>query len=381
MSSKKIYLISPREPSGATWLINCFLELGIKTYRSAQNNKEMWINNKSHCVLSNHEEILKKWLPALWSHQKFKFCDDIEVEWSHTWPTKKHDNYKVLFFTRDPRDSLFSRYKREKPSQTFEEFISFPDINSLLDKTHNWRLFSQAWMQHPNIKIFRFEDYKKDSKTLLMSILNFLELIYSDVDVSHAISASTFQMAVVAEDKYRNLHPEDQELINRSGKAGEWKQSGISSQVLTYIEDVCCDAMLLQGYIYEPYKRNPKEYNYLNLVKKNLFFKTKKLPFNLYQKANGVDLLNNVIKFSNKLDLKSLQRARLRQHEVVLLLDNLIKVFKANKLKPKTNFNSFYRDFGVYSSELGVLQKLRYKIKMYFERVKKMFSFFGNIIL
>lgn len=363
MNLRKIYLMSPREPSGATWLINCFLELGIKTYR--KSSTDMWIQRGDHYVLSDHEEILKKWLPALWDHPNFNFRNDIEIEWAHEWPTEDHDKYRVIYFTRDPRDSLYSRYKREAPDQKFKEFILFPDVNTLLDKAHNWRLFNLSWIQHPDNQIVRFEDYKESPIKVLTRVLDFLELAYSEADVQRALFASTFERAAEAEKKYRHKYPEDQELINRSGTAGEWKSGGIDQECVSYIEQTCVDAMCLQGY--ECNLSEPEGANYFGLIGVLPFLQLTKLPPAVHQQMSGVDLSDVALDFAKSLQSGQLRRARLRQYEVALLLENLTTLSRAKGLKT-AELKAIYRDFGLGRN---IIRSLRNRLSRLFGRLQQ----------
>lgn len=367
MTPRKIYLMSSREPSGATWLINCLLELGIKTFRNRSHGSDMWFRRDDHHVLNGQEEILKKWLPALWDHQEFKFRDDIEVEWAHVWPTADHDDYQVIYFARDPRDSLFSRYKREAPDQTFEEFLMFPDANTLLDKAHNWNLFNLAWMQHPRQRVFLFEDYKQDAWQVLTEVLDYIGLTYSEADMQRALIASTFERAAQAEAKYRAKHPEDQETINRAGKAGEWRQGGISPEIVSYIENVCADAMRFQGY--DCNVMTQQESNYSSLVTTLPFFQQLKLPEMAFQSLGGTDLSGQALVFAESLQSKSLQRARLRQYEIGWLLNNLTILLRTRKPQSAAKLRPLYRAFGL---ELGFWQKLRCRIRALPRRTLKL---------
>jgi len=361
---KKIYLISPREPSGATWLINCLLELGIKTFRNSSSS--MWLSQGEDHVLSEHEEILKKWLPALWDHEKFTFRNDIEIEWSHVWPTIYHNDFQIIYFTRDPRDSIFSRYKREAPDQTFDEFIRFPDVNTLLDKVHNWRLFNLAWMQHSHLQVFRFEDYKLNDTKILTDVLAFIGMSYSNVDIERAIAASTFFRAAEAEIKYRQIHPEDKELINRAGKAGEWRQGIISSESLSYIESVCGDAMRMQKY--QCSVETTLNLNYSNLVSSLAYLQKLRLPTLASQTTAGCNIADAALGFAASLQYKDLVRAGLRQYEIGLLLDSLTELACAQGLHPRPDFKQLYQSFGLRAK---LWKKILSRIRLFIGKLKR----------
>lgn len=315
---KRIYLISSREPSGATWLINCFLELGIKTFRNSR--KGMWQQDDRGYLLSPHEEILKKWLPSLWEHDYFQFRDDVEIQWSHEWPTTMHAQHQVIYFVRDPRDSLYSRYRRESPDQSFEDFIKFPDVQTLLNKTDNWRLFNLAWLEHPDYKVFRFEDYKQDAEKVLLEVLNFIGFVCSSTEIDRVVNLSTYGKAADAESKYRVMHPEDIELINRCGRVGEWKQGNINQRVISKIENECADVMHRLGYLQN---NNALPVNYYRLIGSLPFLQQVKLPQVILNNKAGRDAAVNAIDFAQTLNREMLTKARLRQYEVKYLLDSL----------------------------------------------------------
>lgn len=220
VSKRQILLVSPREPSGATWLINCFLELGICTFR--KSSPEMWQCKGSAWIVNSHEHVLKKWLPVLSRKSSFTFREDIEVRWTHEWPGATTRRQEIVCFVRDPRDALYSRFRREATDLTFKEFLSFLDPWSLLDKVDNWILFVRSWAMCDRVHVVRFEDYKADAVATLGKTLNALGIEVSDADIHRAVEESTFEKAAAAEAQYRQEHPEDEQVINRKGMPREW---------------------------------------------------------------------------------------------------------------------------------------------------------------
>ncbi len=230
MKPIKIFLISPREPSGATWLINCFLELGIKTSRETLGDMWMPIAGGGY-VLNPVENHLKKWLPILARQEVFHFPRNIEVQWAHHWPKRQHAGHRIVYFVRDPRDALFSRYRRESPDLSFQEFLDFPDPQTLLDKASNWCLFNELWLSQPDIRAFRFEDYKQDARRTLEAVLGFIDLHVDEPALLRALDASTFEKAADAEKKYRAENPDDLQLINRASQVGNWRASDDAASI------------------------------------------------------------------------------------------------------------------------------------------------------
>ena len=92
---REVLLVSPAEPSGATWLINCLLLLGVRTYRTSARG--MWRQEGENYYLNEHEEVLKKWLPALNERDSFRFRADLAVRWTHEWPRVSNGGRQILF--------------------------------------------------------------------------------------------------------------------------------------------------------------------------------------------------------------------------------------------------------------------------------------------
>lgn len=249
MQKNKIFLISPREPCGATWLINCFLILGIKTYRSTVEGG-MWIKKGEHFALSPHEAALKKWLPVLSEEETFRFRKDIEVEWAHVWPTGLTAGAKIVYFIRDPRDALFSRYRRESPDVTFREFLDFPDSQTLLDKIDTWCLFNEAWLQQPDLIVCRFEDYKRDARATLQAVLDRIGFVVGKDAIEAAVLRSGFERAAAAERRYRETNPQDTQVINRASQMGSWKDPSLENEMVE-ITERCRGLLFHFGYAAE----------------------------------------------------------------------------------------------------------------------------------
>ncbi len=242
----KLYLISPREPCGVTWLINCFLALGIKTYRKTVG-RPMWLRAGDYWKLNPEEQVLKKWLPTLSETELFRFRGDFEVEWAHIWPTGETRGSRVMYFIRDPRDAFFSRYKREAPRASFEDFLEFPDAFTLLDKFDSWNLFSESWLAQPDIAVFRFEDYKMNPHETLDHVLDYCGIEAGDDEIADAVRRSSFESAAKAEKLYREQHPEDAQIINRASQIGSWKETSLS-EITDRIVDNCGWVMNRLGY-------------------------------------------------------------------------------------------------------------------------------------
>lgn len=219
----------------------------------------MWIKDGERFTLNPHEVALKKWLPVLSEEEAFSFREDVEVEWAHIWPTGATAGAKIVYFIRDPRDALFSRYRRESPDVTFREFLDFPDSQTLLDKIDTWCLFNEAWLQQPDLFVCRFEDYKQDARATLQSVLDGIGLAADPAALDQAVLRSGYERAAAAEKRYREANPRDKQIINRAGEVGSWKDPSLESEMADIT--VRCQYLLSRfGYATDGVTTSPPSY-------------------------------------------------------------------------------------------------------------------------
>lgn len=335
---RKYFIISPREPSGATWLINCLLELNIKTFRNS--SKGMWKSVDEVYTLNQNENILKKWLPALSRKQSFLFRNDIEIEWSHEWPTKKFEESQIIYFIRDPRDSIYSRYKRENPNQSYRQFIEFPDPLTLMNKIDNWCVYNYYWMSFDKISVFRFEDYKDNALSTLKSIIKYIDLNISDDLIKTAVDESTFEKASEAEAKYLLNNPQDTEKINRSGKHGEWKLNDESKDIAKIIEGRCSDLLYKFGY-----SVNKSQNNIFYLPKLSVFDRLITAPMLSNDIKYELNISGRIVDFSKKVNSELITNSELKTYEIVKLIESLIEYLNYHKVKKWEKLSEMYIKF------------------------------------
>ena len=148
--TKTIYMASPAEPSGASWLINCFLELGIKVSHrpivanlwrggdSASPADRLWQPTADGSYrLHPKAQILKKWLPALSRIECFSFREDIEIGYlqDRTALAEAELEYKNL------------------PSPSIYLSFTGPELDLLVWTTTPWTLpANMAIAVHPDVE-------------------------------------------------------------------------------------------------------------------------------------------------------------------------------------------------------------------------------------
>jgi len=226
---RRIWIASPVEPSGASWILNCLLELGIVVHhRPVERNVfrrdgGMWIAEGDGVRLHPRAGVLAKWMPALAAREIHRFRDDVEVVYVQEPPPAERPAGPGLVFVRDPRDAIWSGYRRLDPEIDFAAFVAWPNHRTLLDRPAQWARFVDAWMARPGALPIRFEDYKRDDTATLASALAHLELPCSREQIEAAAAASTFDRARDAEERYRREHPRDQVVANRAGRVGDYR--------------------------------------------------------------------------------------------------------------------------------------------------------------
>ena len=140
----------------------------------------------------------------------FNFRTDFEVQFGHVWPTGWQRGQKIIFFVRDPYESLLSRWRRDANKISFGDYLRIPDHTTLLDKVDNWNLFCEAWLkQKPRVDwhMVKFEDYRSNAEETLREVIKFLDIEFSDEEIADALSQSGFEVAKRAENEYQPSTP------------------------------------------------------------------------------------------------------------------------------------------------------------------------------
>jgi hypothetical protein len=169
-----ILLVSPREPSGVSWIINCLLELGIRVDLQPtadqifgvgmQPASAMWLPEPDgRWRLHPRASALQKWLPILSREETLTFRAAPPILHIQRLPRREESQQQIILFVRDPRDALHSLYRRTQPELSWNEYIHWPQAETLLGAIDYWRLFIECWSDFRSVFIGRFEDYKANA--------------------------------------------------------------------------------------------------------------------------------------------------------------------------------------------------------------------------
>lgn len=256
------HIVSSLEPSAVSWLLNCFLVLGIRCERNL--GVPMWHQEGGGYTVDKSQSDLFSFLPVLSEQEVFHFRDDIRVEFSHDFPlVQKFQGANVILFTRDPRDSIFSQYKRLGKHCSFEDYLSTIDTRTLLPRIDSWRLFHLLWLSLPGVRVYRCEDYRAGAHQLLARILEQMGLKYSEEDIARAVGSSTQEKTIKAE-KSQKAKGIDTHVVRNQGNHGSKWRDAQRVDTSRKIESIAGDAMHALGYVaeYSPWnkERSPTRY-------------------------------------------------------------------------------------------------------------------------
>ena len=338
MSVKRIVIASPGEPSGGSWLINCFLELGIKVgHKPFVDNvwrgshpalppDHIWQPVGGRHVINPKARSLAKFLPSIGREDSFAFRDDVEIDYVQDLPLRDGDDRPVLLIARDPRDALYSHYRRVAPELTFEQHIRFPNPLTLLDRATHWALFFSAWLDRPDVHVVRFEDYKQDARATLVAALASVDLRFADDRIDTAIENSSFEAARAAEEAFRQQFPKDREIANRAGKVGDGRGRAEVRAALPQIESATASILGRLGYDIETAQEPNMDAVRLNARFLSVF-ETIHLPEHLRASAEeplrADQHLLALLVFANRLDAGAIRQSRLVSDDARQLIDSL----------------------------------------------------------
>lgn len=242
-------IVSPMAPNGVTFLLNILLELNVAIYRCIDPKEGLlsWTWNREgreYVIKPKEFQDLTKHLPSLKAEKKYIFESQVFVHWDHPVSMKNYQDFGLMLFTRDPRDSLYSWHRRlfnanprDVPAK-FADYIKmpsarFPELYNELQlkiKNGDELIFKEYWKENlPKIvernhgnaldehigtyeiiikamldstnanMIVRFEDIKQQSVLVILNILHYLNVKRTHEEIVTALDASRFDVAASQE--------------------------------------------------------------------------------------------------------------------------------------------------------------------------------------
>ncbi len=332
-----IMLVSPREPSGVSWIINCLLELGVRVDLQPtvdqifgigrQPASAMWLPEPDgRWRLHPRASALQKWLPFLTRSERYTFRPIPPVLHVQRLPLRDESRGPVILFVRDLRDALHSLYRRLQPQLTWSEFVDWPHAETLLDAIDHWRLFMETWLDQEPVFVGRFEDYKANAQLLLTNILRFMQLDFSADEIARAAENSSYAAAAAAEQRYRELHPHDQQVANRAGLVGEWESLPDLKPTMMDIERRAGQLLARFGYRLSHENETADHWDALSISRELSAFSRFDIPQRILDAVPTAPLqpmLDRLTQFSHHLTSRRLADARLETEDSRTLLSSL----------------------------------------------------------
>lgn len=227
MNTEKIEIVSSYLPCGMSWILNCFLELNLCCFKG-DSFDHIWSWSSEKYRLKNEYNYLEKHFPVLAERKEFIFNDSLHIRWSHDWPSVLHNNSKIIFFVRDPRDAMYSFWKRANVGR-FDEFLEEPFDPLPFTNLYQTELFFKAWkkfLSNKNHLIIRFEETKENPLIEMKKALVFLGIdSFSDSKIKDAIESSDFEKAREVEQRSTVNDNRNIKTVNRAGKTFEYRET------------------------------------------------------------------------------------------------------------------------------------------------------------
>ena len=204
-------LASPELPCGAGWLANCLIELGIPAWKpwNADDRADWHDLGGGRFRYSLPGSPWSRVLPALVDGREFAFRLGQAVRVHHVWPTAYPRADRSVFFVRDPRDALYSAWRRavasggaEPSDEGFAAFCRSPFFHYPIARADYLLVFLRVWraaLAEHGGTIVRLEDYRGDAAATLASTLAVLGIEASDAEIARAAEASSVERLQAAE--------------------------------------------------------------------------------------------------------------------------------------------------------------------------------------
>jgi hypothetical protein len=233
-----VEIVSSASPCGVTFLLNILVELELLIYAGRMG--VFWSFNGEDATPSpSLQRKFGLWIPSL-NKDRFRFRDgESAFTWSHDWPQRQDAGRKRILFVRDPRDALFSQYKRSGTAEPVERFLQEPVRPLGTTRIHRFCLQKSLWMELSDpdrFLIVRFEELKQDPLTWTRKILQFAGLQRDDDAILAAVRKSSTDKVKAELDRTMQQSGivEATGNIIRKGMPFEWKSAPDRADLALY---------------------------------------------------------------------------------------------------------------------------------------------------
>jgi len=217
-----------KAPAGATWLLNILISLGYNIMRDPKHHRTVLKKvGSSHYELDPHEAELRLQLPILSEQSAFTITSDHVFYWSHGFPHEELPVQSNILFVRDPRDCLYSYYKRRNAKVSFHDFLGSIDPYTGFSQMLSHRQFWRNWLDKGVQTIIKFEDCKEHPEETIIQLFADLKLTKPSVSaLRQAINSSNISNVKRVENTYNSGTIYTKwGALSRAGIAREWQSN------------------------------------------------------------------------------------------------------------------------------------------------------------
>lgn len=227
-------IASAELPCGASWIANVLLELGLPIFHPwGADTRAEW-----HCLglrrfrYRRADEGWRRLLPGLRDQRVFEFRARPLPRVGHHWP-RQYRPLPAILVVRDPRDALYSAWRRERklgalPAEVpFIDFINAPFRHWPLSWAGYLALHAQSWLrqiERDGGLVLRFEDFKLQPLEEAQRVLDFLRI---------RIRPGQLELAAAASD-HRQIEAAEAELLARGGVPSALLAGGTTEEWRTH---------------------------------------------------------------------------------------------------------------------------------------------------
>ena len=256
LTSNDVFIGSyPR--SGSHWLKFQLLEILTSQPASFENIKQLIPKVGDHGIPGAAVlEMLDLILPA-----EAPFIVPGGGRLIHTHERYRSEYKKAIYLVRDLRDVALSEYAQAKTLNIlryyhmtdFDSFVE-PFLSGSIDRYGPWQDHVASWLESPlakngNLLVIRFEDLRRDTQKLLVSIVQFLGTAADEDLIQRAIVNNTVDRMREKEAVSRVLvrGPGEDGRFVRRGSVGGWRER-ITPEQLERIDRYAGATLARMGY-------------------------------------------------------------------------------------------------------------------------------------
>lgn len=228
-------VVSAQFPCGAAWLANAMLELqlplrhlwGFDTFNEwTVLEAGLWRYSAQHLPW-------RQTLASLRLEREFRFRDDMLPRFSHAFPWQLNMCTKVVLMVRDPRDALYSEWRRHLQNSGlatnigFVDFLRQPFNDGPISNMDMLWLHCCSWLSFLQnnskaVYLLRFEDWKRHPVKSLGDVCQWIGLMASPSELAFAAKASEVSHLQRIESDLLACNPASKQY-NRAGQVEEWR--------------------------------------------------------------------------------------------------------------------------------------------------------------